>query len=220
MSIEWDKGKPPTINPAAFEKRWRNRYVGQRCAMLMDGPSLPDAEALKRIDCTVIGTNRSYKRCSPDIYVIVDPRLTREIGSVLPELTPNAVLRMSAYGASGVIVPKTVRWMGKARENGYHFSTDIANDGWVLCCVMPCAVQLATYLGFKEIVFCGLDLHFKDGMHFYPGGTSHISYMEAQYQWLYLVRETLDEMGVRCINTSMNSAVRCFKLVRFNEVFP
>ena len=210
--------KKPNIEPEKFEKEWKGRYKG-RCAILMDGPSLPSVEQLARIRCPVICGNKSFERRAPDIYVMVDPQLSLKIGNNVSMLVPSAKLIMTCYALPNTIAPLTNYWM-HTKDANFHFAEDIAYQGWVLCCVMPCAVQVAVYLGFREIVFCGLDLHFLDGKHFYPGGKSTTRYMNVQVEWLAKAKPTLDRLGVKLISTTMKSAERVSEKIPFDKMFP
>lgn len=212
--------KTPNIDPEAFEREWKNKYMGWQCLIIADGPSCPPRKVLERARCKVIGTNRAYKRTQKiDIYVMVDPYLTREIGKTLDQEVPGTELTMTAYPCRGSITPITTIWTD-AMPTGRYFEPDLAHRGWVMCCVVPAAVQVAWYLGFREIVFAGLDLHFNDGLHWYEGGKSRIVYMNHQINWLRLAGPKLRARGVRLINTSMNSAEKTCEKMPFEEVFP
>jgi hypothetical protein len=212
--------KTPNINPESFECNWKDRYLGWQCLIIADGPSCPSREKLEQVRCKVIGTNRAYKRTSRiDMYVMVDPKLTREIGEDLPTHVPGTELRMTAYSCKGSVTPITTLW-DDGLAQGRYFEPDLARRGWVMCCVVPAAIQVAYYLGFREMVFAGLDLHFNDGLHWYPGGKSRQVYMNHQINWLRLAGPVLKELGVRLINTSMHSAEETCEKMPFGEVFP
>lgn len=211
--------KTPNIDPDAFEREWKNKYPGWQCLIVADGPSCPKRERLEGVRCKVIGTNRSYRRTKKiDVYVMVDPMLTREIGQELPTHVPGTELRMTSYPCAGSVTPITTLWTDALLEKKY-LETDLAHKGWVMCCVVPAAVQVAYYLGFREMVFAGLDLHFNDGLHWYPGGKSRQTYMNHQINWLRLAGPVLKGLGVRLINTSLNSAEKTCEKLPFREVF-
>lgn len=211
--------KTPNIDPEAFEREWKNKYPRWQCLIVADGPSCPRRERLEQVRCKVIGTNRAYKRTRKlDIYVMVDPTLTKEIGKDLPKHVPGTELRMTSYPCKGSVTPITTLWTD-AMPEGHYMETDLARRGWVMCCVVPAAIQVAYYLGFREIVFCGLDLHFSDGLHWYEGGKSRQVYMNHQINWLRLAGPVLKELGVRLINTSMHSAEKTCEKIPFREVF-
>ncbi len=199
--------------PQDFAAKWKNRYAGQRCAILANGPSLPSAEALARIDCTVIGTNRSYERRASDIHVIVDKKLTAKLRRTLKRDTPRAVLRLSNHPCPGCLSPERIFW---EYGRGTTYSLDLT-EGWVICCVAPAALQAATYLGFEEIIFCGLDL--QGEKRFYKGGLSFKIPYRVQIGFFVINKPILDKLGVRVINTTVDSAERVFEKVPFDEVF-
>lgn len=212
--------KTPNIVPDNFERKWKDKYIGRQCLIIADGPSCPSAKVLARARCKIIGTNRAYLRTKKlDIYVMVDPYLTKEIGKTLDEHVQGTELRMTAYPCRGSVTPITTIWTDAYAQHRY-FEPDLAHRGWVMCCVVPAAIQVAYYLGFREMVFCGLDLHFNDGLHWYEGGKSRIAYMNHQINWLRLAGPTLKALGVRLINTSMHSAENTCQKMPFKEVFP
>ena len=106
--------KTPNIDPEDFERRWKNKYLGWQCLIVADGPSCPPSHVLERARCKVIGTNRAYKRTKKlDVYVMVDPYLTKEIGATLDQHVPGTELRMTAYPCTGSITPiTTIRFFG------------------------------------------------------------------------------------------------------------
>ncbi len=185
---------------------------------MLDGPSLPSSETLAKINCFVIGANLSFVRIQPDVYVLVDSDLIVKMGRNLRNLVPRAKLRLTSYPCDAAVTPKSTTW-SVSKASQWYFSTDIARDGWVLCCVMPCCVQVAAYLGFKEIIFCGLDLKIRDTKHFYPGGRTSNTFLKIQSEWLRLAMPTIDALGIRLINTNRNAAEDVSEKIEFSKVF-
>ncbi|MCP4201800.1 MAG: hypothetical protein GY769_07700 [bacterium] len=213
--------KTPNIDPDAFELIYKDCRLGERCLIVADGPSCPPEEVLLRADCAIIGTNRTYRRITSaplDFYVMVDPGLTREIGPRLDEVV-SAGLMLTAFPCKGAMTPTTHIWK-RVRAEGYHFEPDLARKGWVLCCVVACAIQAAHYLGFRELVFAGFDLRLDRGLHWYEGGKTSQPYMDWQQRWLREAWPTMEKLGLRLINTNPETGDPVSRKTTFDEVFP
>lgn len=213
----------PLLHPTSFAKEWKDTYGG-KCAILGNGPSLPHWRRLAKVDCFKIGLERAFWATDElDCLVVVDPQTMSEHRADFVHLTPHTVLRMSKQMHPDFITPKWRYWNQHGlRRSGQHFNTDIAKHGWVHCCGLAPAIQLAFYLGFREIVLLGVDLRHVDGeKHFYGVDRNcHLDYMQAQVEWLQEARPVMDELGIRLISCTLDSAERTSEKIPFDEVFP
>ena len=211
--------------PVGFKAQWKGSQKG-RCAILANGPSLPSAEELGRIDCPVVGVNRSFLRRASDFHVVVDKMHVGAYGHLLHKVTPHAVLRLTRYAARGCVTPMRLAYH-RVKAAGRPMLPDLADDGWVTIGAGMAALQVAVWVGFDEIIFCGLDLR-RAREHFYPEPEwmrshlecCHASVLEAQVEYLRLVRPELDELGVRVISTTMNAGEHTLTKIRFDAIWP
>ena len=167
---------------------WKNRFAGQRCFVVATGPSLR-AEDLDRIrgahafsmnSCLLAWDKTAWR---PDFYMIQDryvydrlaPLLTGEAGQQLPEVW------VSGQIAAARPVPQRFRpfplheldhKMFHPRGYGtFRFSEDCYScicDGYS---VTFSALQMACYMGFREICLLGCDCNYNQPKtHFLPYG--------------------------------------------------
>ena len=211
--------------PDDFSKMCKDDYEGQRCVILANGPSLPSAHDLARIDCSVIGINRSFLRRSSDIHIVVDKMHVGSYGHLLRDLMPNTLV-FTRYAARGCLTPLRLHYQ-LMKNLDRPLLPDIVTDGWIIVGAGMAALQIAVWLGFKEIIFCGLDLR-RDGEHFYdepPWMVSHLSefhatVLEVQRDYLQLVRPELDRRNIKVISTTMDAGEHVLTKVRFDALWP
>ena len=210
--------------PEDFAATWHGTWSGQRCVILANGPSLQSATDLERIDCPVIGINRSYRRHLSDVHIVVDKLHVRNYGHLLPNLVPDA-LRLTRYNAPGCLTPRRLHYV-KWHKSGGSLLPDIADVGWIALGAGMVALQVAVWLGSPEIIFCGLDLR-RPMEHFYdepPWMLDHMriygaTSLDRQKEYLRAVKPKLDRCGIRVISTTMDAGENVLKKKEFNAIW-
>jgi hypothetical protein len=213
--------------PGDFKRKWKDKYKGRRCVILANGPSLPDTGMLQTIptDTVIIGVNRSFLRVPSEIHIVVDKVHTLWYGDLLEELTPLAELRMTMYPCKGAYTPKRRTLPATARGNDKKsLLPDLYDYGWIIRGASVGALQVAWWLGFETIVFCGLDLK-KAGKHFCEEPewlrkwlhTTHKEVLEAQVEYFEAVAPLVKAGGRRVINTCLDSGENVFEKVGFED---
>ena len=168
------------------ENRWRihesrrlaplkNRYFGQRCFIMGNGPSLNEMELDRFANEHVWCTNRAYllfDRISwrPGFYTSGDRRVVPDIAdelSELPKILPKTMFfwPLAVRRAAGLPPSSNVYWfreemvdLESAQKRG--FSRDCADYVVHPCTVTITALQLASYLGFDPIYLIGCDTNY------------------------------------------------------------
>lgn len=151
---------------------YNNKYVGQRCFIVANGPSLraEDLELLHNRGEITFGMNRIYKlfdqtQWRPTFYVCEDEMIAN-----------GQQAEINALEAQEKFIPIEICWWHDVKiENAcyfhlnyvekerfpFGFSTDCAHQidcrGTVTCSCM----QLAAYMGFKEIYLLGVDHNYQ-----------------------------------------------------------
>lgn len=151
---------------------YKNKYVGQRCFIVANGPSLraEDLELLHNRGEITFGMNRIYKlfdqtQWRPTFYVCEDEMIAN-----------GQQAEINALEAQEKFIPIEICWWHDVKiENAcyfhlnyvekerfpFGFSTDCAHQidcrGTVTCSCM----QLAAYMGFKEIYLLGVDHNYQ-----------------------------------------------------------
>ena len=152
--------------------KYKNKYAGQRCFIVANGPSLraEDLDLLHNRGEITFGMNRIYKlfdqtRWRPTYYVCEDEMIAN-----------GQQAEINALKAQEKFIPIEICWWHDVKiENACYFhlnyvenerfplgfSTDCAHQidcrGTVTCSCM----QLAAYMGFKEIYLLGVDHNYQ-----------------------------------------------------------
>lgn len=173
-----------TARPADVLGRFKNRFKGQRCFLMGNGPSL-NAMDLSRLEGETVfacnAVNLLFDRIAwrPSFYVSVDSRTTvdraAEISTMLaetPSMTAFLPATLQLHDGSGAMID-TRRLVG-VHDNAWFFN-EVANNpevpGGMFSTdaservVQPYTVtitmlQLAAYMGFSEIHLIGCDTRY------------------------------------------------------------
>lgn len=155
--------------------RFKNLFAGQRAVIIAGGPSLDDQIdwLLEHRDTLfIIAVSRVSGRLqdvgiTPDIVVTVDPfPISLTVSRQMFDFPEQTVLMASSHPYPRI----TNRWPHSLFCTGplVPWPDDSVNDRDALSSAGPTvthmAAQLAGYMGFREVIFCGLDLcHTPDG---------------------------------------------------------
>lgn len=204
----------------------------KRVAILCCGPSLGNVD-LSRIDCPTIGVNMSYLAMQATYHVFTAAALVYGHRNELYKLTPDVKRRFCPVASTHCEVPRQVAawsYTSISARRGFPempVPYDLMRDGWVTCGGAPTALQTAVGLGFKEVVFCGLDLRIVKQIHFYSeketarlGNLSSVSQRRigfaVQLDCLMHLQPWLDKLGVEVFNTG---AADIFQKCKFDWAF-
>ncbi len=225
----------------------RGRHSGERCFVVLNGPSLNEHDLTPLRDEKVFCVNYMFRAplvetIKPDYYCWCDAKITAQPngGSVLAELRekcPQAALLF------------TTRFCGVAADDGKSYFTyskhmptknrvrsDLAGLSSNFQTVAGYAVNCALYMGFAEIYILGLDFAPGPFAHFADLGSgsacadparaadkdevcgNYLGYVKAQYENYYL-RSAAQRAGQRIINLNPDSCVRAYEFGSFERLF-
>lgn len=220
-ALPWDlRPHPPKPAPKPRQYVWlpsvgnlwdvlpRGAWTGRRCFIVGGGPSLRSFDWSLLDGELSIGINRAFERYTPTMMFCMDPRVWGWIvrGDFGEESTRRyeefSGLKVWMY-ASNFVFPDniyTVRY-AEVEPNGN-------NSGHA-------AINLAILLGAKEIYLLGFDMH---GDHKGNQKWFHNGYPQLQSEGVYkdYIEALTDDAariksaGVRVVNLSPDSALRCF----------
>ncbi len=219
---------------------YRNKYAGQRCFILGNGPSLKDTDVSRLKDEYTFGMNRIYL-AFPDwgfqtsFFVSVN----------------DLVIEQCAEDITDLHMPKFLTWRAKkyltmtddlhflhTTYTGMKFSPDIRGRVWESATVTYVAMQLAFYMGFEKVILIGVDHNFKatgepnttvvsqgdDESHFDPRyfgkgfrwqlpdlDTSEIGYMMA--------RNAYEQAGRQIVDATIGGKLQIFPKVDYDSLF-
>lgn len=199
----------------------KGTHKGERCIIIGNGPSLKNTDLSKLKGSFTIGMNRFYM-AFPDLGFSTSCLLT----------VNDLVIEQCAQDLRTLTIPTFVSWRGRkwiepspnlhylhTSYNLPHFNGNAAGRLWEGATVTFVAMQLAYFLGFKQVVLIGVDHSFStkgtpnttitsagdDPNHFHPGyfgkgfrwqlpdlETSEIAYTMAKEAYRHDGREILD----------------------------
>ena len=156
------------VSPTWFRNKqrlehWRNKYRGQRCFVVGNGPSLQKTDLSKLKNEFTLGMNRIY--LAFDQYGFSTSCLVS---------VNDLVLEQCYQDIQALEIPKFITW--RARKffsldaNTYfldtdytppeNFNGDATNRLFEGFTVTYICLQLAYYIGFSEVILIGVDHHF------------------------------------------------------------
>ncbi len=217
----------------------RDSHNGEQCVIIGNGPSLKNTDLSKLKNVFSIGMNRFYM-AFPDLGFTTSLLLT----------VNDLVIEQCAEDLRQLPIPTFVSWRGRKHiqpaQNLHYlytsyirprFNKDATGRLWEGATVTFVAMQLAYFMGFKQVILIGVDHNFTtkgtpnttvvstgdDPNHFHPGyfgqgfrwqlpdlETSEIAYRMAKEAYLEDGREILD--------ATVDGKLTVFPKVDFNNI--
>lgn len=213
----------------------RDTHRGERCYIIGNGPSLANMDLIHLKDEITFGLNR--------IYLLFDKMgFTTTYYISMNEL----VIEQNAEAISNIRSQKFINWrmrrlLPEAKGVHYllesyrpHFARDIAKGVWGGATVTYVAMQIAFYLGFRQVILIGVDHHFKsrgipgkvviansrDPDHFDPkyfanGARWQLPDLKTA-EWAYrLAKEVFESEGGEIVDATVGGKLDVFRKVRY-----
>jgi hypothetical protein len=204
------------------------------CAIICSGTSV-EPHKLAKINVPTIGINWSYLAIQSEVHVFTNQTLIKKYKTRIAEITPKSLDRFSNLPVADAFTPKTMLKLVTSTDRpdieipGIPDDYDIYKHGWVFAGGAPCALQVAVSLGYKTIVFVGLDLWTGKNMHFYEpdtllkisefSGYSRNSLDAAwavQAKYLNHIKPDLKKRGISVMNTGLSDI---FEPIEFDAIW-
>lgn len=221
-------------------EKYKNKYEGKRCFVIGNGPSLKieDLERIQDNGEISFGCNRIYvmfdkTKWRPSFYINQDPRVIRGCIDEIKALDKSQVKFIKALGKKeyeieGAIYFNFVIRYGKKKLPKFSDNPEKAlYNGHT---VTYSAIQLAAYMGFKEIYLLGCDCNYSAdnksiNQGSYPdermydaskvGMPPDIAYMFSMYE---VCKGYCEERGIKLINATRGGKLEVFERVDFDEL--
>lgn len=228
-------------------KNYRDKYKGCRCFIIGNGPSLCPEDLEKLKSEYTFGANRIYEvydktSWRPTFYVAVDGnfidenlnRILSEKGSTFFLEFRNLYKRTTDERIVGICRDPHFavnRW----NDKNPHIVEDISqyiSDGYT---VTFTSIQLAVYMGFKEIYLLGVDfsysvvrdkngkIHKDDSVTNYFNGKTYDSTEQNYQSTLYAYQQAkkyCDTHNIKIYNATRGGKLEVFERVDFDTLFP
>ena len=212
----WDL-KDFSLEPAlkSSKKRiqsFKNKHLGQRCFIIGNGPSLNKTDLTLIQDEYTFGLNRIYlnfekMRYVPTYYVAVNPYVIEQSkNEILSIPAPKFISHAGIPYLPGREDILFVRELGVKQ-----FSEDLS-QGWLLWATVTfCAMQVAYYMGFQEVILVGID-------YFGPGMRWQLPDLEASEIVYKMAKKVFEHDGRKILDATVDGHLQVFPKVSFEEV--
>ncbi|MDO4317094.1 MAG: DUF115 domain-containing protein [Lachnospiraceae bacterium] len=224
---------------------FKNLYPGRRCFIIATGPSLrlEDLELLKNeITFSMNSIINLYDKTSfrPTFYMLQDGRVEKRFREKLADMGSSKVFigAGNTYGFDVNISPKTVR---RFHPNCYMYYLDTAYHFYNMCYRKPkadiqfsedcsgaikdgytvtySALQLAVYMGFREIYLLGCDANYAGHVdEKTDGGENKPLHMHIKAY--AAAKEYADSHNVKIYNATRGGMLELFPRVSLDDLVP
>lgn len=219
-------------------KKYKNLYPGERCFIIATGPSLREEDVLSLSNEYTFGMNSICKLFSkydwrPTFFGIQDLFVYDKLSDDLSLMGKAKVLVGNNIAIERNVEPTWIRFPLNSAYNEYQqfveekfpvrFSDDCYKVVYNGFSITYSLIQIAVYMGFKEIYLLGTDCTFsKTGKnHFAEHG--HIdnrvdTAQERNFSMYRCAKEYTDAHGVRIFNATRGGALEIFERVDFDTI--
>lgn len=183
---------------------YRNRHEGGRVFIVASGPSLSDVEPERLRNEHTIAINDALLRFPKTRYAaVMDSRKLHELHEPLLEVETLFTLRGNSYGVEIDLLG--TEGFNLELENGIYSGYTTAYF----------SLQIALYMGFRDIYYLGLDLgNTSDKSHFFGSRSLQDRDRPEVYakmrQSFENIADTVAELGAKVYNCSPVSELKCF----------
>lgn len=218
----------------------QNRHRGERCFIIGNGPSLKQTDLSLLKNEFTLGQNRIYL-AFPDLgfstsyYLSVNDLVVEQCAQEIQSLT---MPRFVSWRARKWLTPQDNLFFLHTTYTGEKFAKDIRERVWEGGTVTYTALQVAYYLGFKQVILVGVDHNYvtqgkpnetvvsqgDDPNHFHPGyfGKGFRWQLPDLLQWeeaYRLARRTYEADGREVIDATIGGKLRVFRRVEYESLF-
>lgn len=145
---------------------FKDKFIGQRCFIIGNGPSLNKIDMTLLKDEVTFGVNAIYLNEEkmgflPTFYVVEDTHVAIDRKTEIDSLASSCRF-FGYYFKDKLNDASNIQWLNiipnyKAYESFPHFSVDSSRRIWVGGTVSYINLQLAYYMGFSEVYLIGFD---------------------------------------------------------------
>lgn len=219
-------------------RSFKDKRKGEAGFLIANGPSLNkvNLDLIKKFP--TIGMNRIYlKDFIPTYYVLEDHLVAEDNAEEISRLQGSEMFipRDLSYCIGG---NKKIHYINFVRRYKPFpkFSRDISDRAYWGSTVTFLGLQLAYFLGFKELYVIGLDHSYKapssdhtiisdsadpnhfDPRYFGPGKRFHFPDVDRMVESYWLAKKIFEEDGRKIYNATPGTKLEVFKKISFDEI--
>ncbi len=215
-------------------KEYHNKHEGKRCFVVATGPSLTIDDVNKLTNEYTFSMNSVCKIFDktvwrPTYYMIVDPMVLNvlkndpQFKSIQNKFMSSNLVKRADISESDIVFPQSI---GDFLKYGAfkNFSGDCY--GIVYCgnTVVCCILQLAVYMGFKEIYLIGCDCNFSSKQRHFSGADYNPpkivnDKLTGFFQGYEVAKDYCDAHGIKIYNATRGGKLEVFERVDFDSLF-
>lgn len=222
-------------------KGLKDKHKGERCFIGGTGSSIKNMDLSFLKDETVIGVNNFYYTGVACKYYCVEARVRYEENyRALEALDTMLCITGHAKGEYEQLIDQGLKikepvifdWDYVEYKEGNHpdvlklncFSTDLSEQVYVFGMVITVALQLAYYMGFKEVYLIGCDCDYgKENIYFDERITVKTvvdeDYRNFWFKCYELCKRTFEKDNRRIFNATAGGGLEVFERVEYSSLF-
>ena len=227
------------INWRPYLIKYKNKHEGEDCFIIGNGPSLNKTNLSLLNDYHVFGLNKIHlifdsHKLQLSYHVAVNPLVIEQIDEVLQKNVFNCPSFLSFHGSKKFTYDKNK--ILKINTSGswtfHHSILEKINEGYTVTYV---AMQIAFFMGFKNVFLVGVDHNFQqsgnpneqqefkgdDVNHFHPdyfkGMQWHLSDLEGNEASYSLARHQFHAFGRNIYDATIDGKLNIFQKIDFKD---
>lgn len=221
-------------------EKFKDIHKDERCFIIGNGPSIKQTDLKKLEHEYTFGLNRVYIMFkelgfSTTYFVCINKNVTEQFADDINCLSmPKFISHRALFG-----INEDENTFRLRSESGPYFSRDVVRDGvWEGSTVTYVAIQIAFYMGFKEVILIGVDHNFKskgdphklisetskDENHFHPnyfgpGIRWQLPDLETSERAYSLAKAYFDKQSRSIKNATIGGRLEIFEKIDYQDLF-
>ena len=216
-----------------YVKQFHNIHEGERCFIVATGPSLTKEDLNKLKSEYTFGVNAlcllfNELKWNTNYFVISDAKAYLKLNTQLPKKSTKNIfisaLERKDINDAYTFLPRNVTNYFLTSPKYKKFSNDIRIWIYDATTVVFNAIQIATYMGFKEIYLIGVDCNYNvadDLKYSVDHGIRNPYYKSAGIKMIEdfnVAKRYTDKLGVKVYNATRGGMLEVFERVDLDEV--
>lgn len=221
-------------------RQFKGIHKNERCFIVATGPSLTikDLEMLNKNKCICFGVNRIYlsfdeTKWRPDYFVVTDDKMIKEYQDDIKKC--DVAIKFIGdqvnefWKEKNTTIYKIHDHILEYFPEIPKFSADIVDGTYSARSVVYPCLQIACYMGFKEIYLLGTDHNYSSNQadssnHFhkdyYKGAIRPDNYFKEKAELGFVAaKKYAEEQGIKIYNATRGGKLEVFERVDFDTLF-
>lgn len=211
--------------------QFKNKHKGKRCFIIATGPSLrkSDLDLLLSHKELCFGVNRIFNmhetKWKPDYYMALDDKFILEYEDQIKSYdVENKFIEMNFHNIEARSIYPIHVVTNSIFDDLPEFSEKMEWGVYGATTVTYGCIQMAVYMGFKEIYLLGVDCNYlansKNNYFFEESKEDNMNHQEDKMVMAYrAAKEYADRHGIKIYNATRGGMLEVFERVKFDSLF-